>query len=154
MSHQKYGVPEAAPATVTLGNVWHHPLNPTYTSVQVPKLKMLPKYGYALVEEELPKRELDDDILSKENEMLHQRMMTDDAVIKATTPKAKRKLEDKEDVTTDLNSNYVDSNNNNSSSSSTIKQRNKSALNVNDNDLTTPVTCPGLATTAVTYKLD
>lgn len=108
---------------------------------------MLPKYGYALVEEELNKRELDDEILSKENIILHQRMMTDDAVLKASSPKAKRKLSD-----TDLNSNYMDANNN--ANSSSIKQRNKSALNVDDSKLPSTSNCPGLAMSAVTYKLD
>jgi hypothetical protein len=148
-----YGVPEAAPPTTTPGNFWHHPLNPFYTSTQVPEVKMLPKYGYALVEEELPKRELDDEILSKENEILQQRLMTDDAVLKATTPKAKRKLNAvDDDGEHDLNSNYMDTNNN-EMSSATLKQR-KSALNVNDTELSPSSVCPGLATSAVTYKLD
>lgn len=69
-SHEKYGEPEKAPATTTFLNMWHDPLNPTYTSVQVPKVKMLPKHGYALIEEELHKSELDDEILTKENEIL------------------------------------------------------------------------------------
>lgn len=143
-SHEKYGIPEAAPAITTLGNIWKHPLNPTYNSVEVPKVKMLPKYGYALVEEELPRRELDDDILSKENEILQQRL-TDESSANADYPNFKRELSNGS-VATDLNSNYIDSNNN----SSVVKRRSKSALNVKEDDFA----CPGLATSPVTYTLD
>lgn len=50
--------------------MWKHPLNPTYTSTEYPQIKTLPAKGYALVEEELATRELDEEILSKENEIL------------------------------------------------------------------------------------
>lgn len=154
MSHEQYGVPEAAPPTTTLGGVWHHPLNPTYTTMQKPKLKMLPSYGYALVEEELSKRELDDEILSKENEILQQRLMNDDAGHKAECKIIKRKLDQNhnsidEDSIVDENSNYMDENNNNTSSSAAIVKRNKNTLNASDES-----SCPGLASSAVTYKLD
>lgn len=140
MSHYNYGVPEAAPATKTLGDFWHHPLNPSYTSVEKPKLKMLPKYGYALVEEELSRRELDDEILSKENEIMQKRLMVDEP----NTSSVKRKQ-----VNGDLNSNYLDSNNN--SSESSVIKRNKTLLNISEAELNS---CPGLASAAVTYKLD
>lgn len=94
---------------------------------------MLPKYGYALVEEELSKRELDEEILSKENEIMQQRLLDDDSQTKSKE--------------SDMNSNYIDTNNN-----STAMKRNKSSLNVGD-DLMSE-SCPGLATTAVNYKLD
>lgn len=155
MSHEIYGAPESAPATKTLFNILHHPINPSYTSVQTPKLKMLPQYGYALVEEELSKRELDDDILSKENEILQQRLMDGDEAHKGNSQITKRKhnqviesgLNGNECNNTngDLNSNYLDANNN----SCTVK-RNKSTLNVDEE-----ASCPGLATSEkVTYKLD
>lgn len=130
-------------------------MNPFYTTTQVPKLKMLPKYGYALVEEELSKRELDDEILSKENEILQQ-LMNDDAIHKVNSPTAKRKLHmhDGDGIEIDLNANYMDANNNNSPSAASVKQRNKSALNVDDVELPSISPCPGLATSAVTYKLD
>lgn len=144
----KYGVPEAAPPTKTYNDFWHHPLNPTYTSVQVPKIKMLPKYGYALVEDELPRRELDDEILAKENVILQQRLMLDDAVLKAGSPRVKRKQNVGEP---DLNSNYMDMNNNSNTINSSSKKRNKSSLNV---EVQASSTCPGLATSAVSYKLD
>lgn len=77
LSHPKYGNPEMAPETKTLLNVWKHPLNPSFTSVEYPEMKMLPSKGYALVEDELAKRELDDTILSKENEILEQTITTE-----------------------------------------------------------------------------
>lgn len=132
-SHHTYGLPEAAPATKTIGDFWHHPLNPTYTSVEKPKIKMLPKYGYALVEEELSKRELDDEILSKENEIMQQRLDDDSS-------KTKGNME------ADMNSNYLDTNNN------SVSKRNKSSLNVGDGLMVE--SCPGLATIATNYKLD
>ena len=148
-------MPEAAPATTTLFNMLHHPLNPSYTSVQTPKLKMLPQYGYALVEEELSKRELDDDILSKENEILQQRLMDGEEAHKDNSHIIKRKLNSAtgsylegnecNNVNGDLNSNYLDANNN----SCTVNKRSKSTLNVDEVE-----SCPGLATSAVTYKLD
>lgn len=109
---------------------------------------MLPKDGYALVEDELPRRELDDEILSKENEFLQQRLMTDDFVPKVGLSRPERKLNSDE---YDINSNYMDINNNSSPSSSSAKQRNKSELNV---DVQPSSTCPGLATSAVAYKTD
>lgn len=146
MSHHTYGVPEAAPATKTLGDMWHHPLNPTYTSVEKPKLKMLPKYGYALVEQELSKRELDEEILSKENEIMQQRLMVNEA----HSPNMKRKSGSS--AIADLNSNYMDSNNNVMNSS--VVKRNKSLLNVDDAVLSSDENCPGLAAAPVNYKLD
>lgn len=102
-------------------------------------MKMLPKHGYALVEEELPRRELDDDILSKENEILQQQLKTDDNVLELNSSKAKK----------DFNFNYLDDNNNNNTTNT--KYRNKSALNV---EMPMLNSCPGLATSTVTYKLD
>lgn len=69
-SHAVYGKPEEAPGIKTFLDIWKHPFNPTYTSVQTPQIKSLPSKGYALVEEELASRELDEDILSKENAIL------------------------------------------------------------------------------------
>jgi hypothetical protein len=127
-SHENYGEPEVAPPTKTLFNMWHHPLNPSYTTTQVPKLKMLPKFGYALVEEELHKNELDDDMLSKENEILQ----------------SQRKLQEassgREDVTSDLNCNYLDANNN-----GIAVKRNKSSMNVAATELPSTSSCPGLS---------
>lgn len=95
---------------------------------------MLPKYGYALVEEELSKRELDDEILSKENEIMQQRLDNDSSKTKGN-------------VEADMNSNYLDANNNNS-----VSKRSKSSLNVGDGLMVE--SCPGLATIATNYKLD
>lgn len=158
MSHHTHGLPEAAPATKTIFNTWHHPLNPSYTTVQKVELKMLPKYGYALVEEELPTRELDDEILSKENEILQQRLLTDESSDKVSFPVTKRKPHQsnklsENDAEIDVNSNYMDDNNNNSELSSAVK-RNKSSLNAVETELSSLSSCPGLATAAVSYKLD
>lgn len=146
-SHHTHGVPEEAPATTTLFDMWHHPINPTYNSVHTPQVKMLPKYGYALVEEELSKRELDDDVLSKENDILQkrQRLKSEDAV--HNLERTSNMLD--ENAQSDMNSNYVDANNN--SSRSSVVKRNKSSLNTDEDDLPS---CPGLASAAVVYKLD
>jgi len=107
-SHEKYGAPEAAPAVTTLFDMWHHPMNPTYNSVQVPKPKMLPGNGYALIESELAKRELDDKLLSRENDILQKRMLAEDVLRRNSC---------------DENANYVDTNNNSSSSRREILKR-------------------------------
>lgn len=78
-------------------------MNPTYTSVETPQIKSLPSKGYALVEEELASRELDEEILSKENEILEIIGQVDE------------------------NLNYQDSNNN---ESSVNKRRSKNTLNI------------------------
>lgn len=97
----------------------------------------------------MPTRELDDELLSKENEMLQQRR-----------PRSKNSIsEADENMNSDMNSNYMDDNNN-SPSSSMLKKRNKSCLNVESDDLPSlddspdQLDCPGLAASAVTYKLD
>lgn len=95
---------------------------------------MLPKYGYALVEEELNKDELDHNLLVKQNEILQ------------------KKLQVKE---LDVNANVID----NDSTTDDILHRinrkcGKSLLNVDDLDSSSEILCPGLATAAVTYKLD
>lgn len=126
MSHPKYGNPEKAPKTKTLWNIWRHPSNPTYTSVESPEIKNLPSFGYALVEEELPSRELDEEILSKENEILE----------KITT-------------SIDENSNFADSNNN---TDSTLTKRNKNKLNIDDAQF--PSGQCGLAIKTITYSSD
>lgn len=96
---------------------------------------MLPKYGYALVEEELNKDELDDTLLVKQNEILQ------------------KKLQDVKEL--DLNANVIDSDNNNDDLvHRKNKKSGKSLLNVDDIDSSSDIPCPGLATAAVTYKLD
>lgn len=119
---------------------------------------MLPKYGYALVEEELPTRELDDEILSKENEILQQRLLTDELNDKVSSPTAKRKQHQcnklsENDAEIDVNSNFMDDKNNSSGFSSVVK-RTKSSLNAVETELSSLSSCPGLATAAVSYKLD
>lgn len=124
-------------------------MNPTYTSVQVPRPKTLPSDGYALCEQELAKRELDDDILSKENEILTKRMQIEEEKIKTNSPIAQKKLNNEAKNDKDENSNYMDSNNNISS----LIRRKKTDLNVDDVELPPSSLC-GLATTSVTYTLD
>lgn len=125
-SHPKYGNPEEAPPTTTLFDMWKHPLNPTYTSTQYPEIKSLPSKGYALVEEELASRELDEEILSKENEFLEIIGQVDE------------------------NLNYKDDNNNESES---VKRRTKNNLNVDSIELPPSSQC-GLAVSTVAYKSD
>lgn len=71
-SHGVYGNEEGRSAFKTLFNIWKHPLNPTYTSIYAPKPKIIESNGYALIQEELSKNEQDEEILSKENEVMEQ----------------------------------------------------------------------------------
>jgi hypothetical protein len=129
-SHATHGKTELAPEVTTMFGMLHHPLNPSYNSVAKPKVKMLPKYGYALVEEELSKNELDDNLLVKQNEILQ-----------------------KELINSDINSNFMPNNNNiGGAVLRSNKKNDKSSLNVDEID--TSSFCPGLATAAVTYKSD
>ncbi|XP_050087450.1 acyl-CoA Delta-9 desaturase-like [Anopheles aquasalis] len=72
-SHHTYGTDEGRNAFTTLWNVWKHPSNPSYNSIYTPKPKILQSDGYALIPDELKQSELDEDILSKENEELLRR---------------------------------------------------------------------------------
>ncbi|KAG5669862.1 hypothetical protein PVAND_000153 [Polypedilum vanderplanki] len=127
MSHQKYGNPEFAPEIKTLWNTYKHPLNPSYTSAYCPEVKTLPAKGYALVEEELASRELDEEILSKENEILEKVMATDE------------------------NQNSFKDPNNNASS---VIKRNKNSLNIVNGIELPPSNNCGLAVSEVIYKSD
>lgn len=69
-SHREYGNDEGRSAIKTLFNIWKHPCNPTYTSKLAPKPKIINSNGYALDTTEMPKNELDEDILSRENSEL------------------------------------------------------------------------------------
>lgn len=66
-SHQIYGTEEGRQSFTTLWNIWKHPSNPTYNSIHSPKPKIINSEGYALIESELSKNELDEEFLSKEN---------------------------------------------------------------------------------------
>lgn len=76
-------------------------------------------------------------------------------------PRSKNSIsEADENMNSDMNSNYMEDYNN-SPSTSVLKKRNKSSLNVETDDLPSvdgsspdQRDCPGLATSAVTYKLD
>lgn len=72
-SHKVYGTDEGRRAFTTLFNIWKHPSNPTYNSIFSPKPKIINSEGYALIEDELSKNELDEDLLSRENEVLEER---------------------------------------------------------------------------------
>lgn len=102
--------------------MWKHPLNPSYTSSHCPEVKNLPSKGYALVEEELASRELDEDILSKENKILETFNKNDE------------------------NFNSYDDNNNES-----VMRRTKNTLNADDIELPPSSQC-GLAVSTVAYK--
>lgn len=107
-------------------NTWHHPINPSFTSVETPDMKSLPAKGYALVEEELASRELDEEILKKENELL-------EIIGKA-----------------DENQNFPDDNNN-LTDSKLVRRRSKNTLNLNEIELPPSSYC-GLAVASVSYK--
>lgn len=72
-SHKDYGTDEGRRAFTTLFNIWEHPSNPTYNSIYSPKPKIINSEGYALIPDELKKHELDEDLLSRENEVLEER---------------------------------------------------------------------------------
>lgn len=67
-SHPIYGTDDGRNAVKTLCNAWKHPLNPTYSSIHSPKPKLINSNGYALIPDELNQNELDEDLLSRENE--------------------------------------------------------------------------------------
>lgn len=112
-------------------------MNPTYSSVDLPKPKSLPRNGYALIEEELPKRELDDKILAVENEVLQERLDEEEERIKSNSSNDK-KYDGSNDIMdslskyTDENSNYVDSKRTQDSNNNETRKRNKSSLNIDD----------------------
>lgn len=72
-SHKVHGTNEGRRAFTTLFNIWEHPSNPTYNSIFSPKPKIINASGYALIPDELSKNELDEELLSKENEILEER---------------------------------------------------------------------------------
>lgn len=72
-SHKVYGTDEGRRAFTTLFNIWEHPSNPTYNSIYSPKPKIINSQGYALIPDELSKNELDEDLLSRENEELEEK---------------------------------------------------------------------------------
>lgn len=69
-SHKVYGTEEGRNAFTTLWNVWRHPSNPTYNSIHSPKPNIINSEGYALIESELDKKELDEELLSRDNQKM------------------------------------------------------------------------------------
>lgn len=65
-SHKVYGTDEGRNAFTTLWNIWRHPSNPTFNSTLSPRPKNINSDGYALIESELDKKELDEEHLSRE----------------------------------------------------------------------------------------
>ncbi|KAG4074343.1 hypothetical protein HA402_008752 [Bradysia odoriphaga] len=74
-SHKVYGTDEGRRAITTLFNIWKHPSNPTYNSLFAPKPKIINSSGYALIPDELAKSEMDEDLLSRENEQLEKEQL-------------------------------------------------------------------------------
>lgn len=72
-SHKVYGTEEGRNAFTTLWNIWKHPSNPTYNSIHSPRPNIINSEGYALIESELDKKEMDEELLSRENEELEAR---------------------------------------------------------------------------------
>ncbi|XP_001658411.2 delta(9)-fatty-acid desaturase fat-7 [Aedes aegypti] len=69
-SHHTYGTDEGRNAFTTLFGIWRHPTNPTFNSIYTPKPKIIQSDGYALIEDELKKSEMDDEILQREADEL------------------------------------------------------------------------------------
>ena len=130
-SHHLYGTDEGKTQFKTLFNIWRHPSNPTYTSLHNPKPKLLKSDGYALIESELTKAELDDKMLSKENEELEKKYFKTDSNDSNLMVKLEKLVEDE-------NSNYLtnhsddNNNNNDDNNNNLVKRNNKSQLNVNE----------------------
>lgn len=82
-SHKVYGTEEGRSAFKTLFNIWRHPSNPTYTSIDKPKPKIINSQGYALSKAELSKDELDEDILFKEIEEMEKTASNSEEAAKA-----------------------------------------------------------------------
>lgn len=61
-----YGTEEGRNAFTTLWNIWRHPSNPTYNSTHSPRPNIINSEGYALIESELDKKELDEEHLKRE----------------------------------------------------------------------------------------
>lgn len=61
-----YGTEEGRNNFTTMWNIWKHPSNPTYNSIHSPRPKIINSDGYALIESELDKKELDEEHLSSE----------------------------------------------------------------------------------------
>lgn len=97
-SHQVYGTEEGRNAFTTLFNMWPHPMNPTYNSIYSPKPKIINSEGYALIPDELSKKELDEDLLSKENELLEQEKKKLEEALKANTDSIKKYIVDKSEA--------------------------------------------------------
>lgn len=110
-SHKDYGTDEGRRAFTTLFNIWKHPSNPTYNSIYSPKPKIINSEGYALIPDELKKHELDEDLLSRENEVLEerQRKLSQVDVIE-NVDKIKKYIIDKSEVD---ECNSIDNHNNN-----------------------------------------
>lgn len=71
-SHNVYGTDEGKKSTKTLFNIFNHPLNPTYNSIHKPQAKVIEHNGYALIENELNKNDLDESFLTKETDIIRQ----------------------------------------------------------------------------------
>lgn len=83
-SHTVYGTEEGRSSFKTLWNIWKHPSNPTYTSIHSPKPKIINDKGYALIPDELTLNELDDELLSKENDELEKKASIKKYIIEKT----------------------------------------------------------------------
>lgn len=146
-SHKDYGTDEGRKAFTTLFNMWPHPMNPTYNSIHSPKPKIINSEGYALIPDELSKNELDEELLSKENEELEREHLRKLSISNNSdidnTESIKKYIVDKAEVKNSIDEDDDDINNNNnndvtfktssSSLSSDLKtsiSKDKSKLNI------------------------
>lgn len=102
-SHKVYGTDEGRRAIKTLFNIWKHPSNPTYNSLFSPKPKIINGNGYALIPDELAKSEMDEDLLSRENEKLEKEQQSreenNNSIVKTPKFVAEKSVECNNNVT-------------------------------------------------------
>lgn len=72
-----YGTEEGRNSFTTLWNIWKHPSNPTYNSIHSPKPNIINSAGYALIESELDKKELDEEHLSRQIQKMEAQQQQD-----------------------------------------------------------------------------
>lgn len=141
-SHKEHGTNEGRRAFTTLFNIWKHPSNPTYNSIFSPKPKIINAEGYALIPDELSKHELDEELLSKENEILEERQRKRSSIdTTANADNMRKYVIDKAEATKLLNeADNVNAINNNDTAfkaavtASPLERAGKSKLNLDVDD--------------------
>lgn len=130
-SHKVYGTDEGRRAFKTLFNIWRHPSNPTYNSLFSPKPKIINGDGYALIPDELAKSEMDEDLLSKENEQLEKEQLKGENNNNNLIVKLTKLMGDGIESVSGGDKN-IECNNNVTTTSRNCMPRDKSELNVDE----------------------